>query len=65
MVNSIILKNASIIDGSGKEPYLGHVQIIDDKSDSIVNEENEVITENAKCIDLSGKFILPDLIDAH
>ena len=65
MVNSIILKNASIIDGSGKEPYLGHVQIIDDKIDSIVNDENVLITDNAKVIDLSGKFILPGLIDAH
>ena len=69
MVNSIILKNASIIDGSGKEPYLGHVQIIDDKIDSIVNDENVLITDNAKVIDhelgdveLDGKNNIKNLV---
>jgi imidazolonepropionase-like amidohydrolase len=63
--NSVLLKNASIIDGSGSVPYLGHIQIIDDKIVSVSREEIKPEEENTETINLEGKFIMPGLIDAH
>jgi len=39
MVNSIVLKNASIIDGLGSAPYSGHLVIKENKIDSIHQED--------------------------
>ena len=39
MVNSVVLKNASIIDGSGSAPYSGHLVIKENKIDSIHQED--------------------------
>ena len=65
MGNSILLKNASIIDGTGAVPYSGHIQIIDDKIVSVSKEEIKPEKENTETINLEGKFIMPGLIDAH
>ena len=65
MGNSILLNNASIIDGTGSVPYSGHIQIIDDKIVSVSREEIKPEKENTEIINLEGKFIMPGLIDAH
>ena len=65
MVNSIVLKNASIIDGSGSSPYSGHLVIKENKIDSIHQEDTFSYDAEAKIIDLKGKTVMPGLIDAH
>ena len=65
MVNSIVLKNASIIDGSGSLPYSGHLVIKENKIDSIHQEDTVSNDAEARIIDLKGKTVMPGLIDAH
>ena len=65
MVNSIVLKNASIIDGSGSSPYSGHLVIKENKIDSIHQEDTFSNDAEARIIDLKGKTVMPGLIDAH
>ena len=65
MVNSIVLKNASIIDGSGSSPYSGHLVIKENKIDSIHQEDVFSHDTEASIIDLKGKTVMPGLIDAH
>ena len=65
MVNSIVLKNASIIDGSGSAPYSGHLVIQENKIDSIHREEAFSHDAEASVMDLKGKTVMPGLIDAH
>jgi len=65
MVNSIVLKNASIIDGSGALPYSGHLVIKENKIDSILQEDTFSNDAEARIIDLKGKTLMPGLIDAH
>ena len=65
MVNSIILKNASIIDGTGKAPYPGHVEIHEGKINSVCSDEKDLKSKNSASIDLKGKTLMPGLIDAH
>ena len=65
MVNSIVLKNASIIDGSGSSPYSGHLVIKENKIDSIHREDTFSNDAEARIIDLKGKTVMPGLIDAH
>ena len=65
MVNSIVLQNASIIDGSGSMPYSGHLVIKENRIDSILKEEAFSHVKEARVIDLKGKTLMPGLIDAH
>ena len=65
MVNSIVLKNASIIDGSGSLPFSGHLVIKENKIDSIDQEDTFSNDAETRIIDLKGKTLMPGLIDAH
>ena len=65
MGNTVLLKNASIIDGSGSAAYLGHIQIKDDKILSVSKQDITAENDSTESIDLKGKFIMPGLIDAH
>ncbi len=53
----IVLKNANIYDGSGKDPYIADIGIIDDKISKIgvLSGENE--------IDVSGLIVSPGFIN--
>jgi imidazolonepropionase-like amidohydrolase len=63
--NTVLLKNASIIDGTGSAAYLGHIQIKDDRILSVSKQDITAENNSAESIDLEGKFIMPGLIDAH
>ena len=65
MGNTVLLKNASIIDGTGSAAYLGHIQIKDDKIISVSKQDTTAENDSTESIDLKGKFIMPGLIDAH
>lgn len=65
MGNTVLLKNASIIDGTGSAAYLGHIQINDDRILSVSKQDLTAENDSAESIDLEGKFIMPGLIDAH
>ena len=65
MVNSIVLQNAYIIDGTGSLPYSGHLVIKENKIDSILKEDTYPHDKEASIIDLKGKTLMPGLIDAH
>ena len=57
---SLVLKNATVIDGTGKPSYVADIGIKDDKIACIGKIEQ---TEN--CIDVSGKVVTPGFIDPH
>ena len=65
MGNTVLLKNASIIDGTGSAAYLGHIQIKDDRILSVSKQDITAENDSTESIDLGGKFIMPGLIDAH
>ena len=65
MGNTVLLKNASIIDGTGSAPYPGHIQIKDERILSVSKQDITAENNSAESIDLEGKFIMPGLIDAH
>lgn len=59
---SVIIKNATIIDGSGKAAFRGDVQIKGDKITKIGNikpKKDDVV------IDANGKILAPGFIDIH
>lgn len=58
-----ILKNCNIITGvKNEEMFNGDILIEDEK---IIKVSKEAINETCKVIDLSGKYVLPGLINAH
>lgn len=60
----LVLKNVSLIDGTGKAPVKNATIIIESGRFQSVGE-NLPIPEDATTIDLKGNYVIPGLIDAH
>lgn len=61
----ILLKNASIIDGIGEEARSGAILIKDNQIENVVYNQTISPPQGAIVYDLTDKFIIPGLIDAH
>ena len=57
----IIIRNGTIVDGSGRPAYLGDVGISAGRIEQIGHVEGEAATE----IDATGKTVSPGFIDPH
>ena len=63
---SVLLKNATIIDGDASvRPYKGFLLIKDGFIESVSASAPKSITANTRVIDCTGKFITPGLMDSH
>ena len=60
-----VLKNASIIEGSGLPPYKGHIHIEDGEIKAVHKESSKLPKKKIQIIDLKGQTVMPGLIDAH
>jgi imidazolonepropionase-like amidohydrolase len=60
----VVLKGATIIDGTGAQPIEGSIAITNGLITAI-GATREVRTRGAKVIDVSGKYIVPGLMDAN
>ena len=57
----ILIKNGTIVDGSGGEPYQADIAVEDGKITAIGS-----LSDEAKCIiDAGGKYVTPGFIDMH
>lgn len=60
--NSVVIKNATIIDGSGRAAFRGDVRITGDK---IVKIGNIKAKKDEAVIDANGRVLAPGFIDIH
>ena len=51
-----VLKNASIIEGSGLAPYKGHIHIVDGEIKAVIKEDSKLPEEKIEIIDLKGNI---------
>ena len=58
-----LFKNATILDCSGAEPFLGNVLVNDNRIESITDIESDADVDAV--IDCTGKFLMPGLIESH
>jgi imidazolonepropionase-like amidohydrolase len=71
MTNSsprLLIKNGTLIDGSGNDPVPNRLLVIEDNRITQVGHEDGAMRSESPddtVIDAKGKFILPGLIDAH
>lgn len=63
-ISSIALKGATLFDGNGESIENAVIIINNDKISRVGNSET-IIPENTQIIDVSGKYIMPGLVDAH
>jgi N-acyl-D-amino-acid deacylase len=58
---SVLIKNASLVDGSGRPPYKAGIGIMGDKVVAV----GDVAGDAAKVIDAKGLTAIPGFIDSH
>jgi imidazolonepropionase-like amidohydrolase len=61
---SLVLRGGTLIDGTGSSPHPGVIIVIRNGKIEAVGKDVEIPTE-AKQIDVTGKFIIPALIDSR
>ena len=59
-----VLKNAIVIDGNGGPPRAASV-IVENERIERVADQDVVIPEGSRVVDLGGRSLLPGLIDVH
>ena len=59
--NSLVIRNAIIVDGTGKEPYNGDVAV----KDGLIHEIGTIKNDYDKEIDAKGLVLSPGFIDIH
>jgi len=62
---STVIKGATLIDGTGKEPTRDSTVVVDGRRIVQVATEKTDIPQNSNIIDGSGLCIMPGLVDAH
>lgn len=63
-MKTVLLKSGTIVDGSGRPAFNGHLLIKDDKIDAIFNE-NDPFPDADTVIDATGLVVSPGFIDMH
>lgn len=62
----LVLQNATIIDGTGAEPMENQTLVLKNgKISTIFESGSEATPADAFVMDLSGRYIIPGLIDSH
>ncbi|MGE0820659.1 MAG: amidohydrolase family protein [Candidatus Binatia bacterium] len=65
MAQTVVLKNARLIDGLADQPQTGVSLVLNGERISAVERGDSPTPPNAQVIDLAGKTVLPGLIDTH
>ncbi|HHL43042.1 MAG TPA: N-acyl-D-amino acid deacylase [Hellea balneolensis] len=60
----VYIKNGTVVDGTGSEPFLGDVLVIGDKI-RYVGPTNPAKIKARTTLDATGKIVSPGFIDAH
>jgi len=63
-ISSVALKGATVFDGNGGSIENAVIVITNNRIKSVGDKEME-IPDDAQIIDVSGKYIMPGLVDAH
>lgn len=64
-IQTTVLQNGRIIDGTGKPVFLGHVVIKGNKIEKVLAENETDWDEKATVVNCAGKTVIPGLIDLH
>ena len=60
-IHDLVIRNGNIVDGSGKNPFLGDIAIDEGK----ITKVGEVINSGKKEIDANGNLVSPGWVDIH
>jgi len=61
----LLIKNGTLIDGSGRDPVKNSLIVIEENRITHVGAADGAARPEDMVIDAAGKFVLPGLIDAH
>jgi hypothetical protein len=61
----IVLRGATVIDGSGNAPLAGAIIVIEGERITALGGPGTNVPSNATVLDVAGKFIIPGLVESH
>ena len=64
-MNSILYRNANILDATGEKPFAADVLIENDRIAHVERNLNSISNENHIKVDCNGMTLMPGLCDAH
>ena len=62
---STIIKNGTIVDGTGKPAFVGDVVVENDRIVDVIPNPSSPIPHSSSVIDATGCIVTPGFIDAH
>ena len=60
-MNDLLIKNGTIIDGSGQKRYVGNISV----TDGIITDIGKNIGNARRVIDAEGMLVTPGFVDIH
>lgn len=60
-----LFESVTVIDGSGKDPFRGHVLVEGNRIKQVAKASGKVAREDAEIVDGSGCTLMPGLVEAH
>ena len=60
-MHDLVIRNGTIVDGSGNESFRGDIAIDDDR----ITKVGEIINKGKREIDAKGKLVTPGWVDIH
>ena len=61
----MLYQNATIIDGTGRPAFIGHILVKDDRIVRVYAKDEALPADVGELLDCTGKWITPGFIDAH
>jgi imidazolonepropionase-like amidohydrolase len=60
-----LFENVTVLDGSGKDPFRGHVTVEGNRIKQVAKASAKVSRDDAEVVDGSGCTLMPGLVEAH
>ena len=60
-MNDLLIKNGTIIDGSGQKRYVGNISV----ADGLITDIGKSIGSARRVVDVDGMLVTPGFVDIH
>src|SRR6476620_9550262 len=64
-MNTVLFRNATVLDGSGAAPFRGDVRVVGNRIAAVTRDARPPAIDDARIVDCAGATLMPGLIEPH